>query len=109
MKFGAGGERFKKLDSPNPGPGKYNTSTIELSKNGRYSLSNLQNSKVRTFGHSVRSSLANRCQSIFRFKQLLDLETIACQANLGTMRVVNSIDQQKAKPRGLRSNKTNEE
>lgn len=46
-----------------PGPGNYNTNTVDFSSTGKYSLSNLQNSKVRSFGHSVRKTFANRCQS----------------------------------------------
>jgi len=67
IKFDSGPERFKRCISPNPGPGRYNTSNIELSKTGNYSLSNLHNSQVRTFGHSVRKTFANRCQSKHNF------------------------------------------
>lgn len=63
-RFDSGGLRFKGYDNPNPGPGNYDTSSTEFSKLGKYSLSCLQSSKVRSFGHAQRIGLANRCQSI---------------------------------------------
>ena len=61
--FSAGIDRFKKKENAVPGPGRYNTSTVELSKDGKYSMSNLQNSKVRSFGRGLRTTFATRCQS----------------------------------------------
>ena len=75
-------DRFKRKENAVPGPGNYNTSTTELSREGKYSVSNLQNSKVRSFGHAIRKSFANRCQSKIILMQLLVLGTIKCQVNL---------------------------
>ena len=75
-------DRFKRKENAVPGPGNYNTSTTELSREGKYSVSNLQNSKVRSFGHAIRKSFANRCQSKIILIQLLVLGTIKCQVNL---------------------------
>ena len=85
--FNSGGERFKRKENEVPGPGRYNTVTTELSKDGKYSVSNLQYSKVRTFGHDVRRTFANRCQSTIYFIQLPVLEITRLQVNSVTMLV----------------------
>jgi|LakMenE18May11ns_1017448.scaffolds.fasta_scaffold6579949_1 hypothetical protein len=57
VRFDNNTERFRKTSSEFPGPGNYDTSTTELSSKGRYILSNLQNSKTRSFGNSIRKTL----------------------------------------------------
>lgn len=57
LTFTSSTDRFKKMVSEIPGPGNYNCSTIELNKQGKYTLSKLENSKVRRFGTAKRKSL----------------------------------------------------
>jgi len=67
MVFTNSQDRFRKAISGYPGPGNYNTRNVELNKEGRYSLSKMQNSKVRSFGSSARKSLNERSQSNSQF------------------------------------------
>ena len=64
-KFTSSTERFRTLTLDSPGPGNHNSSTIEINPQGRYSLSKLQNAKVRSFGNAKRKSLNERSQSNF--------------------------------------------
>ena len=82
--FNSGGSRFKAIEDENPGPGCYSSASTELNKAGKYSVSNLQSSKVRTFGHGIRQTFANRCQSNFDPMQLLDQGITNCLVSLGT-------------------------
>ena len=43
-----------------PGPGKYDTKREEMSPEGKYTLSRMQNTLVRKFGSSVRKPLAEK-------------------------------------------------
>lgn len=62
-KFTSSTERFRTVTLDYPGPGKYDSSTIQLNPQGKYSLSKLQNSKVRSFGSAKRKSLNENSQS----------------------------------------------
>ncbi len=52
--------RINKMKSDCPPPGTYEFSKSSLSPDGRYPLSKMENVKVRKFGSSLRTSLADK-------------------------------------------------
>ena len=58
-------EKLKIEDLKIPGPGAYDTSKADISPDGHYTLSRMENAKVRKFSKGVRQSFGVRSSSTY--------------------------------------------